>query len=433
MPYSEYPGEYLGGVDAIDYNPKFSDLIADGDYTKKASTEAIYAMDNGINLVIDGTKLTYSSDGSLTGGTITSLKLVVASSGKLMQSVTGLSWSGQSFHTSIKNGDYYYAASVGLNGSDTLNGSAGADELWGYGGNDILNGGAGDDNLVGGRGKDTYDGGAGFNQLDFEDTYKDPTGAHGVTVNMATGKDTDPWGNVETFKNIQRIKGTQFVDNLTGSNGDDQFRPLGGADIVNGGAGNDTIMYDRDYQHGGNRAVTVDLSAGYGIDGFGAKDKLTSIENVVGTSYADHITGSSVANVLKGGDGNDVIKGGAGADTLIGQGGADQLYGGTGNDTFVYQHLTDSTVAASGRDTIYDLTAGDKIDVSATDANKNVSGNQTFTFIGTGAFTGSAGQLRYDKQAADTYIYADVNGDKKADFEIHLTGSIALTKSFFVL
>lgn len=152
-------------------------------------------------------------------------------------------------------------------------------------------------------------------------------------------------------------------------------------------------------------------------------------------SGSDTVTGSKYADTLTGYDGNDTIYGGAGKDTLIGGKGADDLYGGTGGDTFVFNAISESTVAASGRDTIFDFsrTAGDKIKLNVIDANTKVAGDQAFSFIGTKAFSGKAGELRYVKQASDTYVYADVNGDKKADFAIHFDDPISFKATDFFL
>jgi serralysin len=35
--------------------------------------------------------------------------------------------------------------------------------------------------------------------------------------------------------------------------------------------------------------------------------------------------------------------------------------------------------------------------------------------------------------ASDTYIYGDLNGDRKVDFAIHLDDAVALQKSYFFL
>jgi Ca2+-binding RTX toxin-like protein len=150
---------------------------------------------------------------------------------------------------------------------------------------------------------------------------------------------------------------------------------------------------------------------------------------------ADVLEGGSGKDTLQGLGGNDTLKGAAGADTLYGGAGADDLYGGAGADTFQFKALSETTVAASGRDTIFDFSAaaGDRIDLSGIDANTKTTANDAFSFVGTKAFSGKAGELRYEKQASDTYVYGDVNGDKKADFAIHLDDAITFEKGYFVL
>ncbi|WP_349434112.1 M10 family metallopeptidase [Pararhizobium sp. A13] len=177
------------------------------------------------------------------------------------------------------------------------------------------------------------------------------------------------------------------------------------------------------------------------------------IENAKGGSGGDQITGNQVANSLQGNGGNDTLNGEAGNDVLIGASGADRLDGGAGADRlfggagaddligradadiFLFKLVSESTVATSGRDTIFDFAAsqGDKIDLSGIDANTDTSGNQAFSFRGTAAFTGEAGELRYVKGSSDSYIYGDVNGDKTADFAIHLDDALTLQKGYFVL
>ncbi|WP_341858209.1 M10 family metallopeptidase C-terminal domain-containing protein [Sinorhizobium medicae] len=114
--------------------------------------------------------------------------------------------------------------------------------------------------------------------------------------------------------------------------------------------------------------------------------------------------------------------------------GADRLNGGSGADSFVFKALSDSTVSRSGRDTIYDYTAqSDRFDLAVIDADISAVGNKAFHFVGTAAFGGKNGELRYIREASDTYIYGDVNGDRKADFAIHLDDAVSLQKGYFVL
>jgi len=143
--------------------------------------------------------------------------------------------------------------------------------------------------------------------------------------------------------------------------------------------------------------------------------------------------GSDGANNITGGSGNDGLVGNGGNDVLFGGQGADHLYGSVGADTFVFKAANESI--GSAYDTIFDFLTSeqDKIDLSTIDANISASGNQAFSFLGTAAFTGIAGELRYDKLSSDTYIYADVNGDKLADLKIRLDDAVTLTDGYFVL
>lgn len=153
---------------------------------------------------------------------------------------------------------------------------------------------------------------------------------------------------------------------------------------------------------------------------------LSGDDTIIGTRHNDRIEGRGGNDELRGGNGNDTVYGGIGADTLS---------AGAGKDVFVFKHLSDSTVAATGQDMIMDfsLNGRDRMDLSAIDANAKLGGNQAFSFVDTHAFTGKAGELRFEKTAFDTYVYADVNGDKVADFAIHLNGAIDLYKGDFIL
>ncbi|MBR0557767.1 calcium-binding protein [Ciceribacter sp. L1K23] len=236
-----------------------------------------------------------------------------------------------------------------------------------------------------------------------------------------------------------KITGTAYADTLFGLAGNDVLIGGLGADKLSGGAGSDTASYAN-----ATSGVTASLAAGISGTGEAKGDTYVSIENLVGSKYADKLYGDANANSLSGGSGNDILTGGAGADklsggagndTLSGGAGADDLYGGAGKDTFVFKALSDSTTTASGRDTIFDFSRadGDKIDLSQIDANSKVAGNNAFAFIGAKAFTGKGGEVRVEKMASDTYIYADVNGDKKADFAIHLDDAVTLTADYFTL
>ncbi|WP_157784525.1 M10 family metallopeptidase C-terminal domain-containing protein [Sinorhizobium fredii] len=136
-----------------------------------------------------------------------------------------------------------------------------------------------------------------------------------------------------------------------------------------------------------------------------------------GQAGNDAIYGNVGEDFLTGGRGNDILHGGRDQDELI---------GGSGSDTFVYMSVKESRANRSEQDTIIDFTDEDKIDLSAIDANALTRTNNGFTFIGGKNFTGRAGELRYTKETDDTYIYADIKGDKVSDSSIHLDTAITV-------
>lgn len=154
-----------------------------------------------------------------------------------------------------------------------------------------------------------------------------------------------------------------------------------------------------------------------------------------GNIGADILEGGKGNDTLKGLAGDDVLKGATGNDKLYGGLGADDLYGGAGKDKFQFKALSDSTVASSGRDTIFDFSGagGDKIDLSRIDANSKTTTDDVFSFIGKKDFSGKVGELRYDQKSSGTYIYGDVDGDRKSDFAIHLDDRVSLQNEYFLL
>lgn len=121
-----------------------------------------------------------------------------------------------------------------------------------------------------------------------------------------------------------------------------------------------------------------------------------------------------------------------GNDIPIGGGGADVLTGGAGADTFKLGGSTDSPTGTSDRITDF-LSGTDKIDLSGIDANSGAGGNQAFSFIGTAAFSNTAGELRYSYNGTDTALEADWDGDGTADLFINLSGAVTMVVSDFVL
>jgi Ca2+-binding RTX toxin-like protein len=175
-----------------------------------------------------------------------------------------------------------------------------------------------------------------------------------------------------------------------------------------------------------NRGTMIGSISLYGgddlYDGRGGKETGT-IDAGLGN---DRVYGGKEANAILGGDGDDTIMGG---------GGGDHLTGGTGADHFLYNTVADSPMAAKGHDVIIDFSHAehDKIDLRAIDADTHQAKNQAFDFIGSGAFSHAAGELRFQQDSGETFVYADVNGDGKADLEIELAGKTALHAGDFML
>jgi Ca2+-binding RTX toxin-like protein len=137
---------------------------------------------------------------------------------------------------------------------------------------------------------------------------------------------------------------------------------------------------------------------------------------------------------LFGGAGADVLKGGAVADYVHGALGTDFLWGGGGGDTFRYQNVLESN--GPSMDRILDFTPGtDRIELDRIDSNTAVGGNQAFTWIGTDAFSASAGELRAYQSGDDWIVEGDINGDGFGDLVIALTlqGATPLSAGDFFL
>lgn len=139
-------------------------------------------------------------------------------------------------------------------------------------------------------------------------------------------------------------------------------------------------------------------------------------------------------DIIKGGEGDDKLEGFAGNDKIVGGWGRDKLYGGKGKDTFIYKSSYDAAWE-NGGDVIFDFSRrqGDKIDLRAVDADSITEGRQSFHFIGTQAFSGKAGELRYENVSDGIMIYGDDYGAGEGEIVIHLKKVSSVTQSDFYL
>ena len=227
--------------------------------------------------------------------------------------------------------------------------------------------------------------------------------------------------NAITGDGADQLTGGSGVHHLSSGRGNDILRGGAGADVLDGGAGIDLASY-----YGSWVKVVVNLTTGTGSGGDAQGDSLTRIENLSGSQVGDALFGSAGANTLSGWWGDDYI---------VGVGGQDTLAGGAGADRFAYGSAWESQVGAgSDRITDFSHTQGDRVDLSLVDADAGLAGNQAFTFIGTRLYSHHAGELRFAvTDPTTTTIAGDINGDGVSDFNIRLTGAIALVVADFVL
>jgi Ca2+-binding RTX toxin-like protein len=298
---------------------------------------------------------------------------------------------------------------------DTLRGGAGNDVLYGGAGNDVLYGGAGNDVFrydYYGQGVDTIMDAAGGDIIKFD---RAPDGAFGAittgngssTANHVIEVETKADGYTYLNFGTNNTAGADITMKLFGTYATTAFQ------IVNTGHDLKVIL-------------------GNSTPGTPGDDVLN------GTSGNDTLDGGVGNDKLYGKDGDDTLIGGIGNDLLVGGMGHDTLTGGAGVDTFDYNLIAESMPGAVNSDFLTDFTPGtDKIDLSGIDANAVMVGNQAFDYVGIAAFTGSAGELRWENSldsGTPDVLQMDVNGDGVPDMEIQLTGTITgITATDFIL
>jgi Ca2+-binding RTX toxin-like protein len=264
--------------------------------------------------------------------------------------------------------------------------------------------------------------------IDVSETGDNDTGAYSVLMTTLNGTNvflTDASDN-PTVNVGERVAGGAGSDFITfnaggfdalGEQGDDILFGNTNQNLLSGGLGNDFLSGDAagDFLFGD----AGDDSLIGGADG----------DQLFGGDGFDKLDGGADADRLSGGGDDDVLIGGAGVDVLNGGLGTDFLTGGTEADNFDFNSIKDS-VKGLDRDQILDFShaEGDRIDLATIDANTHKGGNQAFHFIGAHKFGHHDGELRYKGNV----LSGDVNGDGRADFEIHIDVA-SLLKGDFIL
>ncbi len=223
--------------------------------------------------------------------------------------------------------------------SGALNDTLGGNTL-----NNVLTGGGGNDTLTGGVGNDTYvfdtdlalgsdtinESGGGIDTLDFSGTT-----TRNVAANLSNAA-----AQVVNAGLTLTLSADNTLENAIGGTLHDTFTGNSLNNVLTGGAGNDTYVFDTDLALGSDTisesgvgsdtldfsgtttaTVTIDLAKPTSqVVNAGLTLNLSSgstIENVIGGSLNDTLTGNSLANSLTGGAGDDTLIGAAGHDIYV--------------------------------------------------------------------------------------------------------------------
>lgn len=396
---------------------------------------------------------------------------VAGSSGTDTVNISGSGWTSYTLGYGVENLFANTASGVkiignlaanditGSNRNDAINGLGGNDTLAGRDGNDAIDGGLGYDTLLGGGGADTLTGDAGNDVLDGgmgidrmvggigNDTYVVSTGSDKLVELANEGTDTvrsaisytlaAQFENLELIGKAWSATGNAVANRLSGNDGHNKLDGKGGADTMIGRAGNDTYVVDnagdKAFELAGEGKDMVVSSVSWTLGAYFEALQLTgSATTGTGNKEANWIAGTDGANTLDGAAGNDTLLGHGGNDRLIGGAGSDMLTGGAGADRFIFTSAADAPLSGS-RDTIADFSRaeGDRIDLSAIDANGSDAGSGTFKLVS--AFDGSHGALVVAAQGTQWLVQGDIDGNRVADFAILVTSTSALVAADFVL
>ncbi|MBD8663141.1 calcium-binding protein [Rhizobium sp. CFBP 8752] len=354
-----------------------------------------------------------------------------------------------------EDGDDYLSV-FWSNTDSQLYGGAGNDTLEAGGGGVYLDGGTGADLMVGGSGGDTFivDNGKDViweTWVPSFDNEPNPVDVVKTSVSYALAVDakievleTTKVTGTKAIKLTGSDSGQTIVGNagnnvLDGKAGNDILIGGLGADTLIGGAGNDTASYA-----GSKTGLTVSLTKPTLNTGEAAGDTFSTVENVVGSSFADKLQGDKAANKLTGGAGNDQLSGFDGKDSLLGGAGNDKLNGGlhndtltggAGNDTFVFS----TAIGTTNVDSLADFSVKDDVIHLENAIFTKLTGTgvltaDQFTANKTGLATDKADRIIYESDSGKLFYDADGSGKGLAtQFATLKTGLALLSDDFFII
>lgn len=283
----------------------------------------------------------------------------------IVQGTTGddtidVSYTGDPQGDMVDNSDNIFSTDPEDSEDDIIQAGDGDDSVLAGDGDDSVEGGEGGDTLKSGDGSDTINGGEGNDEIqtDNEDPAIDavtfPTvpvdddpendrdlvdgGAGDDTITTGDDRDTIFGGEGNDV-----IEGGIDDDSVDGGAGNDSITDLQGADTIDGGAGDDTIIA--------------------GIDTF--SDYVGDDPNLPIGGVASDPNIDDGRDLVSGGDGNDSIMTGDDADTIDGGTGNDTINAGIDDDFVDGGEGDDSIIGGHGSDEIFGDAGDDYIDASA--------------------------------------------------------------------
>jgi Ca2+-binding RTX toxin-like protein len=256
------------------------------------------------------------------------------------------------------NADQLY----GDGGSDYIDGGLGDDYIEGGDSDDYLLGGGGNDTIYGGTGIDTIFGGEGINQINAgygnDIIYSGPGqnkidgdagsadlvsylyATAGVRADLKTSANNQGEAAGDTFVNVEYLNGSNFDDQLTGTDGTNVLRGGLGNDVLNGLGGTDTLYGDAGNDWLNGQGGTDMLNGGLGDDMLSGG--IASIDTFVFNRTVDvdgSVTGWGNDTILDYERGSDHI-----ALWNTGLNFEQLLIGQVGNDTLISDPLSGSSI-----------------------------------------------------------------------------------------
>ncbi|MEM8632869.1 MAG: hypothetical protein AAGF74_16685 [Pseudomonadota bacterium] len=236
-----------------------------------------------------------------------------------------------------------------------------SDDIWTASGSDTVQGRGGDDTFRDAGGRDTYKGGAGFDTLDYSGNMATK---QGIVARLDKRSVTGPDEKTDSLKSVEAIGGTAQKDRFTGDRESNTFYGFQGSDRMDGKGGYDEVDHRFDADFGGTSGIIADLAAGRVRDGFGTTDRITKIEGVVGTAFADTFFDNGANNYFFAGQGADLVFLGSGNDVV-------NLASDAGEtDTIVFRGEN------FGTNTVYGFGAEDLLDIDLASALSDLTISQ---------------------------------------------------------